>query len=498
MRLLEARWLARLRKGARFALVFVAACAPIVYGTPARAAFEDGPGPLPWRVPGRIGFTVDAVASPDSTGQVLDVFVRVPPATLASMAIDSTRISRLRVTARLRGGFGGKPREEVREFAIDPADSTGFGKVLGLRFAVRPGVHRLAVRLEDVFSRKRGLIYTGRQVKEGGRIEGDLTVPAPQAERDLSDVEFVWAERSAGASSAFLRGGRSVVPNPERLYGLFASDVRAIFSARARPGDARPWRWIARVLDADGREVAVRETTAAAGRWLEDGVAFDVSRQPSGGYDLELKAWQEGDTGALLRRAHFSVAWQSDSWVRNPGDVSDEVHFLLEPANEDSFALLHPGEQEQALERFWRDRDPTQDTAENEMRETFYQRVAYANQTYKRVGAVKGMFSDMGRTYIRYGEPSEVEHQVIPTGDETLDRVLAELAATESRAIGDLPLKGPGGDLRPFELWIYEGDIAPPPDADPRTADRARRKRLVFLFVDEHGLGDYRLRYSTE
>jgi GWxTD domain-containing protein len=227
-------------------------------------------------------------------------------------------------------------------------------------------------------------------------------------------------------------------------------------------------------------------------------VAFDVSKEPAGGYDLELKAWQEGDAGALLRRAHFSVAWQRDSWVRNPGDVSDEVHFLLQPAAEDSFALLQPGEQEQALEKFWRERDPTQESARNEARETFEQRVEYANRQYGRAGLGKGMFSDMGRTYIRYGEPSEIVHQVIPTGDDALDKVLEELEATEDRPVGDVPQKGLGGDPRPFELWIYEGVIGTPPDADPIAPQGTRHKRLLFLFVDEHGMGDYRLRYTTE
>ena len=149
MRLLEARGPARLRKEARFALA-LAAVALLAQATPARAALEDGPGPLPWRVPGRIGFTVDAVASPDSAGQVLDVFVRVPPATLSAMAIDSTRVSRLRVTARLRGGFGGKPREEVREFAISQAGqpiARSWGRYAG---RTPDGLHRFETRIELV------------------------------------------------------------------------------------------------------------------------------------------------------------------------------------------------------------------------------------------------------------------------------------------------------------------------------------------------------------
>jgi hypothetical protein len=37
-----------------------------------------------------------------------------------------------------------------------------------------------------------------------------------------------------------------------------------------------------------------------------------------------------------------------------------------------------------------------------------------------------------------------------------------------------------------------------PPDADPNVGAPPRRRRLVFLFVDDQGLGRYTLRYSTE
>src|SRR5439155_611788 len=81
-------------------------------------------------------------------------------------------------------------------------------------------------------------------------------------------------------------------------------------------------------------------------------------------------------------------------------------------------------------------------------------RADYANRTYSRAGIGKGMFSDMGRTYVRYGAPSETYHQVIPTGNETIAELVNQLAATETRAVGDVTEKALGGDLRPFELWI--------------------------------------------
>ncbi len=481
--------------GARLALL--GAGLLLLAGRAPAWAADPGPGPLPWRVGGRLGFTVDAAAFPDSSGPVLDVYVRIPPATLAALAHDTTGAGRLRVTARLRGAYGGgQTLERSDDFDLVPGDTArGFGKVVALRFPSAPGRHRLAVRVEDLLYRRR--LPFGRALNSA-RVEGEMTVPGDDAGRALSDIEFVWAEEGGAARPAFERGGRTFLPDPERLYGLFQSEVRVAFVARAAPGAARPWHWQVRVLDGARQVVAERESTGAAGTRLYAQAAVGIAGRPAGRYEAEVKVWQEGDATPLRRSSPFSVAWQAGSWLRNPRDIEDDVHFLLDADSEEAFATLSPGEQESYLDDFWQKRDPTPGTEVNEARAVFQARVHYANQHWSHPGLGKGMFSDMGRVYIRYGEPTEIVTQVIPTGDETVDLMISQLSVNEDRAIGDINQKGPGGDTRAFELWTYTGPIGLPPDADPAAAGRVRQKRLVFLFVDERGLGDYRLRYSTE
>jgi len=264
-------------------------------------------------------------------------------------------------------------------------------------------------------------------------------------------------------------------------------------------GDVRPWYWHARVLNGEGRVVGEQRESAPASRRLAATVAIDMSSEPAGGYDLEVTAWQEGDSGAVRRTAHFSVGWQPGSWLIDPAEFDDAVHFLLSADEEERFSRLQVGERERYLEDFWRRRDPTPDTAENEARMEFLARIEHANRNFDAPGTDRGMFSDMGRVYIRYGEPDEVLRQVIPTGDQTLAQVIQQLELTEDRPTGDVHQKGLGGDTRPYEVWIYEGLTAATPDTDPSRFGHIRtRRRLVFLFVDEHGYGNYTLRYSTE
>ncbi len=443
-----------------------------------------------------IGFTVDAAAFPDSAGSVLEVYVRLAPATLMALAGARSQGGRFTLALTLRNTFGRVEHRLEQDFLASGGDTSGgFGKVVILPLRTTPGEHRLQIKMTAV---RPAISKAGRTQVESA--DGELTIPAAQARGEISDLGFVWPSPVAADGAPFLRGNRHLLPNPERLYGLYADSLRARFIARSRTGDARPWRWVARILDAFGRVASTVEGEGPAGGRLDASLVADVSREPAGGYDLEVKAWQEGDSGALLRRARFSIAWEEPNWTANPQEILDNAHFLLSREAEDAFAQMQPGEQERVMVDFWRQRDPTPDTGVNETRQTFMKRMDFANRTYGRYGLGKGMFSDMGRTFIRYGEPSEVLKQVIPARDNTLEQMIRQLEATNTRELPDVTDKALGADMRPYEVWIYEGDIPLPVDADPGSLElpRMRNRRLVFLFVDEQWLGDYRLRYSTE
>ena len=492
-------WPTRPPRGARSAFcgIAIAALTGLALAAPALAQKDPHhPGPLPWRSSGMLPFTVDAAAFPDSAGIQLEIYVRIPPSTLANATRDSMGTSELVVETRHKGGSGRV--QEGRQVVVSTlADtSTGFGKVVLVRVPTRPGNQHLKVRLVDSNSRKRGFAYMGRQVSNSDEVEGDFPTPRPQMGRDVSDLKFLWGTPGADAPLVFGRDSSAVLPNPERLYGRFATDVRALLVTRSP--DTRPWRWVGRVLDAQGKAVLEHEWSSDSSRTLRAITELDISTIPAGGYDLDVKAWQEGDSAAVARRSHFSVAWQPQSWSTDPSEISDAIHLLLTGEGEEKFDDLEPGERERFLEDYWKARDPTPGTAENEALQEFIRRVEYANTTYTRPGLLKGMFTDMGRTYIRYGPADEVYHQVIPTGDETLDQVLDQIAESESRPATDVREHTPGGDMRPYEIWVYEGVVPTPLEADPRVKGYVRHRKLTFLFVDEQGLGQYTLRYSTE
>ena len=492
----------RSRGGARWTVTAVALAAALgaalTLGWSGVAAARDPfvNAKLPWRAGERLPLTLDAAMFPDSGGFSIEIYVRIPPTALVLAAEDTTGLRELSLEVRLRSP-GGQIRSREELIQASPTDTAlGFGRVVAFQFPTRPGKQNIRVRLEDLHSRKQGLIYAGREVTEVTQTDGEVQTPKPQMGRDISDIEFIWDEVGPSGAGVFRRDTLGFLPNPERLYGLYAPDLRCFFTARTKRDTT--WNWVARILDPRGPMLLEKSGTGPSGTTLHGSARLDVSTLPAGGYDLEIKAWQDGDDGALERKAHFSVAWQNGTWTSDPIAQSDLVHLLLDSQSEETFTALEPGEREKFFMEFWRQRDPTPGTAENEVLNEYLKRMEFANRTFTRTGKLKGMFTDMGRVYIRYGPPDEILKQVLPAGDQTLEQALDDIARTESRPSYDVRQPGPGGDIRPYEVWIYEGAIPTPMEADPRTAGVVRHKRLTFLFVDDMGYGEYRQRYSTE
>jgi GWxTD domain-containing protein len=225
-------------------------------------------------------------------------------------------------------------------------------------------------------------------------------------------------------------------------------------------------------------------------------VGLEVATLPAGVYDLEVTVTAGGDTARSSNR--FNVAWRQESWERDPRAFLEEAHFLLDdPDLESRYAEFTAGEQEAYLDRYWKERDPTPLTAQNEERDKFYERVRYANANYGIQGVTMGMLSDRGRIYIRFGEPDEIRQQVIPTGDASVQAIAKEIAyVDDDPAAIQLKKKTIGADERPFEVWTYNRAW----DSAEERLKHGSQRRLVrkFVFVDEEGYGNYTLKYSSE
>lgn len=142
--------------------------------------------------------------------------------------------------------------------------------------------------------------------------------------------------------------------------------------------------------------------------------------------------------------------------------INNDVAYIITKEERKAFmALVTDEERENFIANFWARRDPNPDTEENEYREEFYERIAYANEHF--TSGIPGWKTDRGRIYITWGKPDSIESH--PAG-----------------GIYDRPVWEGGGSTTtyPFETWFY------------RHLDGVG-DGIEIEFVDPTGTGEYRM-----
>jgi GWxTD domain-containing protein len=147
--------------------------------------------------------------------------------------------------------------------------------------------------------------------------------------------------------------------------------------------------------------------------------------------------------------------------------LDNDVLYIITPEERQAFKKLQTDEErEQFIEQFWLRRDPDPDTPENEYREEYYRRIAYANEHF--ASGIPGWKTDRGRIYITFGPADEVESH--PAGGNY-----------------QRPFYEGGGQTStyPFEIWFY------------RYLDGVGNG-IEIEFVDPTSTGEYRIARSPD
>jgi GWxTD domain-containing protein len=133
--------------------------------------------------------------------------------------------------------------------------------------------------------------------------------------------------------------------------------------------------------------------------------------------------------------------------------LDEEVVYIITRVERDVFLRLQTDrERDLFIEAFWKHRDPTPNTPENEFKTEHYRRINYANHSLGREVPIPGWKTDRGRIYVLLGEPQDIQR------------------FQGKSAIYDC------------EVWFYQGKT-----------DQGLPAGFNLLFFKERGLGMYRL-----
>lgn len=89
-----------------------------------------------------------------------------------------------------------------------------------------------------------------------------------------------------------------------------------------------------------------------------------------------------------------------------------EARYIISKKEIKIFKNTPAEEREKFIEEFWKQRDPSPSTEENEFRDEYYRRIEQANHLFREGSS--GWLSDRGRMYILLGEPER--RDVFPSG----------------------------------------------------------------------------------
>jgi GWxTD domain-containing protein len=124
-------------------------------------------------------------------------------------------------------------------------------------------------------------------------------------------------------------------------------------------------------------------------------------------------------------------------------------------------ALTQSEDRAKFIEEFWKRRDPTPESTENEYKKTFLRRVAFAEKHFA-TRDVLGSMSDRGRVFILLGEPAFVRRRPITHHD-------AIIVADNALINGTI------------EQWVYRREQLPM---------KLSKERVMYRFVTQEGIGE--------
>ena len=180
----------------------------------------------------------------------------------------------------------------------------------------------------------------------------------------------------------------------------------------------------------------------------------------------------------------FAAAYRTFRYDPQGADGADEnwmngpVRYLLTSEQHADYARLSTlAERSEFITEFWRAHDPTPETPENEFRQEFERRVAFADQ---RLGQeeTRGSLTDRGMLFVLLGPPTWVGRKPIAIGEDSADpqgmrrytdndMTSAMKTASPSQAASILAsMSGPANTLPESEtswseMWHYRRELLP-------------------------------------
>jgi len=381
----------------------------------------------------------------------LDIYVSVPYQSLEFREFDDRYAGQFITTVVLRDLLGRRlldtnvTRSILTEDYAETRGATGRSENLVLRFPLKAGSIRYEITVKDAFSRR------SFEVSDTVAIP-DLTVtPALSSIMYVSEIE----ERNGRfkitpyIGNMMWQGERSLFA----FYELYLNELPKTVL----------FRW--QLSASDGRrlgEGASQPTTITTRKSQHFVPLRPLERALPGSYQLRVMAHPivdgEADTTVILasrERRYIVPRSLMGSVLSNLTLATKQLAYVADQEQIDLILnATDPAERQFRFEEFWKRLDPSPQTVRNEAFEEYYARIATANKRFQ--SYAEGWLTDMGRIYVVFGEPLNIEQFRNQTGQIAVVRWTYGNNRTftfeDSTGFGDYRLRG---SIPPNEKYQY-------------------------------------------
>jgi len=270
----------------------------------------------------------------------------------------------------------------------------------------------------------------------------------------LSQIELTQEIQPADSSDlsniGYIKNSRTLFPCPNHQYSVEQKIMGfyfEVYNLLDSPGTtAKTLVAHYQIINHTG-ETKLEKSYRLAKPGATAAISFNcpITELSAGKYSLLLTVLDEDSHQQVQRKTDFFL-WSNrfDSQYSQVSNLIDVLQYIASPEEMKKLKSTRNDQITTVLAEFWRAKDPTPSTEENELMKDFYYRVAIANQTFA-TGQLAGWKTDQGRIFIRYGAP---------------DRTYRTPLSTQETK---------------FEIWDYQS------------------ANILFVFIDKYGFGEYRL-----
>lgn len=350
------------------------------------------------------------------------------------------------------------------------SDTINLFSFLGIRKSILPPGDYLAEFVttdnnSPNFQFKDSLNIKVNKFEEGVKPQVSGILMANRIERE-DNLSFAWDEM-------FRKDNLYILPNPSLEYQSNAPDLQFYFEVYNH-NPTKPQNIAVSILDANQREMSksvikLSSQSPSFGKNLT--VPLDLL--PTGVYYLVINLLSDSDNSLDISSKKFyyineqmqpmlsmyftedQIFEQSEFITMDEKTLNTEYKKARIIGTNEEMAqwdnLKDITAKQRFLYRFWRDRDSDPTTIVNETKMTFDERVKYANKHFAITKDKEGWSTDRGKILLKYGEPTMITNQE------------------------EVGLK------KGYQIWQYD-EI---------------QGGVIFVFVDQVGIGHYILVHST-